>query len=170
MITSRSATGTHLRETWPAHVPRALAAKALGPGRMSWLGEPLGIAPHSAGLDRWAMDLEADIGGERAHMTLRKAAYVDIGALTDGGGTGLEVAISWRAASVAPLFPVFAGTVRWLRGELTLEGWYLPVGGSLGAAADQLVFRTVARRTARWLLRRLAEAMSAQPGQSRSRR
>jgi hypothetical protein len=69
------------------------------------------------------------------------------------------VPISWRAAGLAPLFPVFSGRLRWADGELALDGYYAPPGGGLGMVADRLLLNVAARGTARLLLEKIAAAM-----------
>ena len=73
----------------------------------------------------------------------------------------IEVAISWQAAGLAPLFPVFSGTLRWADDELSLDGYYAPPGGGIGIVADRLLLNVAARGTARLLLEKIAAAMAA---------
>jgi hypothetical protein len=106
---------------------------------------------------RFAVDLRLrpDDGGLLA--TLHKAANVDLGPsqrLTDG----LRVEISWRSATLAPLFPVFSGWLTVHPGELRLDGYYAPPGGPFGLVADRAFLHLAARGTARWLLRQLLQA------------
>jgi hypothetical protein len=68
------------------------------------------------------------------------------------------VEISWRSATLAPLFPVFSGWLTVGPGELRLDGYYAPPGGALGLAADRALLRLAARGTARWLLGQLRHA------------
>lgn len=163
---------THLavRATVPAS--RDAVRRALGPGRAAWLGDTPGEDPAPPGLDRYALDLEMPISEDAIPVALHKAALVDVGPLSEEVvGGPLCVLISWRAATLAPLFPVFSGSLCWNNGELRIDGFYAPPGGLVGAAADRILLRLVAQRTARWLIGRVAVAISAAGrGQSRSSR
>jgi hypothetical protein len=142
----------------PADVSRRRAAAALGDERAAWLGEVVeGVT--DAGLERHLIDLELRVGEHTPRVTFRKAAYVDVGPLVGGGKGPLSMTISWRAAGMQPLFPVFAGTLRWADGKLELSGVYAPPGGGIGMVADRLLLNVAARGTARWLLGRIASVM-----------
>jgi len=71
----------------------------------------------------------------------------------------IEVDISWQAAGLAPLFPVFSGRLSWADGDLSLDGYYAPPGGGIGIVADRLLLNVAARGTARLLLEKIAAAM-----------
>ena len=71
----------------------------------------------------------------------------------------MHVPIAWRSATMAPLFPVFAGALEVLPDELVLDGWYAPPGGSAGLVVDRAFLNLAARGTARWFLDRIAEAI-----------
>jgi hypothetical protein len=88
-------------------------------------------------------------------LSLRKAAYVDIGPI-DERPDRVEVAIAWRSASLAPLFPVFAGRLVARPAGLAIDGHYAPPGGRIGLAADRALLNVAARGTARWFLDHLA--------------
>ena len=121
----------------------------------SWLGpEREAVA---SGMHRYEADLRLRTSEQTSLVTFRKAAYVDVGRLRALDG-GWEVEVSWRASSLAPLFPVFAGTIVIRSGELTLSGSYAPPGGVIGRAADRALLHIAAEGTARWLLARLDEA------------
>jgi hypothetical protein len=120
-----------------------------------------------AGLDgirRYAVDLRLRLGGPGAALsTFRKAALVDIGTVERGAGAH-EVEIQWRAATAAPLFPVFAGVLRIGPEELTVSGLYAPPGGAVGRLADRALLHVAATGTARWLLGEIQrEALAARP-------
>ena len=138
--------------------PRHLAA-LLARGAQAWGGEPVSGAP--AGLRRFAIDLRLRVGGERGGLTtFRKAALLDLGpVMPTDVGWGVEVA--WRAASAAPLFPVFGGRLVVVPGQLRLEGVYAPPGGVVGRVADRVLLHLAANGTARWLLAELARAGEA---------
>jgi len=129
-------------------------ARAVGAAR-DWLGPELGEQP-GGGL-RHEADLRLRVSDRPSLVTFRKAAYVDLGPMqpTDGGW---DVEIGWRASTLAPLFPVFSGTLAAREGELTLSGWYAPPGGALGRAADRALLHIAAEGTAKWLLSELERA------------
>jgi hypothetical protein len=102
-----------------------------------------------------------------ALVTFRKAAFVDLGELTWQDHIW-EVDISWRASSLAPLFPVFSGRIVARDGELMVSGWYAPPFGSLGRVADRVLLRIAAAGTARWLLAALEAAAQGQGAQASS--
>jgi hypothetical protein len=93
-------------------------------------------------------------------VTFGKAAYVDIGPVRELE-TGWQAEVGWRASSLAPLFPVFSGTIVAREGDLTLSGWYAPPGGTMGRVADWAVLHIAAEGTARWLLGALDEAAAS---------
>ena len=104
---------------------------------------------------RYQADLRLRVSEHPSLVTFGKAAYVDIGPLHRLESGGWEVEVGWRASSLAPLFPVFSGTIVARGGELTLSGWYAPPGGALGRAADRALLHIAAEGTARWLLSRI---------------
>lgn len=93
-------------------------------------------------------------------MALRKAAFVDLGAVESRGG-GCAVEIAWRSSNLAPLFPVFAGHLTVGSGRLLVEGCYAPPGGEIGLILDRALLGVVARRTAVWLLGVVGDALAA---------
>jgi hypothetical protein len=144
----------------PAPVSPAQVARVLGEGRDRWLGEQVdadGDVPVPEGMTRYLLDLQLQVGDRSTALTFRKAAYVDVGPLrADARTAGVE--ISWRAATMAPLFPVFSGHVSWKDQVLHLRGVYAPPGGGVGLIADRLLLNVAARGTARWLLGRIVDA------------
>lgn len=146
----------------PALVSREVALAVLGEERGRWLGEPITAGHVPAGMSRFALDLRMRVGQEAPSLTFHKAAYVDVGAVTEAGGA-VSIEISWRAATMAPLFPVFSGHLTWFDGQLRLAGVYAPPGGSVGLVADRLLLNVGARGTARWLLDRVVDAMRGEP-------
>lgn len=152
-----------LRVRVPARVGPDRALAVLGPeGRSAWLGEAVGAA--GGDQERHLVDLELRVGEQTPRITFRKAAYVDVGLVQIVSHHSFEVAVSWRAAGLAPLFPVFSGHLAWADGELSLDGYYAPPGGGVGLVADRLLFNVAARGTARLLLKRIAAAMQAEGG------
>lgn len=136
----------------PAHVAELLAGPAAG-----WLPGAEAL-PETAGHRRYAVDLRLRVGREDASLTtFRKAALLDLGPVRPVR-RGHEVDISWRAASAAPLFPVFSGMLSVEATELRIEGLYAPPGGAVGRIADRVLLHTAANATARWLLGELDRA------------
>ena len=129
-----------------------------------WLGAE--VAGGQPGVRRFEMDLVLPLRTGRPRTVLRKAAFVDVGAVTRIDG-GLRVSIGWRSATLAPLFPVFAGQLEIHVAGLTLEGWYAPPGGEAGRLLDRALLGTAARGTARWFLEHVAVALSAKRGDAR---
>ena len=151
-----------LRVTVPAAVSAERAARVLGPSRDTWLGELVESA-EGKGAGRYLLDLELRVSDVAPRVAFHKAAFVDVGPLASDE-TGPSIDISWRAAGMAPLFPVFAGRLAWRDGELELEGFYAPPGGGVGLLADRLLFNVAARATGRRLLERIAEVMQERSG------
>jgi hypothetical protein len=121
----------------------------------AWLGPQIAAAPD--GMHRHHADLRLRVSDRPSLVTFRKAALVDIGPVNPMPG-GWQVEIGWRAATLAPLFPVFSGTIVARDDELTVSGWYAPPGGTLGRVADRALLHIAAEGTARWLLREIDEA------------
>ncbi|HEX7173027.1 MAG TPA: hypothetical protein VF365_10515 [Candidatus Limnocylindria bacterium] len=142
-----------LAATMPMHAdPDAVAAILVaGPG--GWEERP-GVQ----GYRRFAVDLRLRLGGDTAALTtFRKAALVDIGEVRPVAH-GYVAEIAWRAASAAPLFPVFSGELRLGPDELSISGLYAPPGGMVGRIADRALLHVAASGTARWLLAELDRA------------
>lgn len=115
----------------------------------TWLGPETEPAP--AGMRRHHADLRLRVSDKPSIVTFRKAAYVDFGRVLPLND-GWEVEVGWRAATLAPLFPVFSGRIMAHAGELSLSGWYAPPAGELGRLADRALLHIAATGTARWLL------------------
>ncbi len=151
---------TRLSISAPARVSHHRAVALLAPpGRSAWLGEA--VEPPTSDRDqvRYLVDLELHVSEQTPRIAFRKAAYVDVGPVSAPQFEPIRLGISWRAAGLAPLFPVFSGTLAWSDGELRLDGYYAPPGGGLGIVADRLLLNVAARGTARLLLERIAAAM-----------
>jgi hypothetical protein len=126
-----------------------------------WLGEVVPAPDLTDGSLRYLTDLVLPLPPDGRLLSLRKAALVDIGPGIETPD-GCEVPVAWRSASLAPLFPVFAGRIIVKSNGLTIDGHYAPPGGALGLAADRVLLHTAARGTARWLLDHLvAEARAS---------
>lgn len=149
---------TPLRLAQPAAIDLAWAAQQLNSEASTWLGTSVpgpGPAVH-----RFLTDLELPIRDRAPNLTFKKAAFVDLGPVK-ADGNHCEVEIGWRSSSLAPLFPVFAGTLVATPTELILEGYYAPPGGDFGAVLDKALLNIAARGTARWFLARVAWAVQS---------
>ncbi|MGH2463216.1 MAG: hypothetical protein ACRDFZ_06285 [Candidatus Limnocylindria bacterium] len=152
MTTSGWQGPVRLRASVPGKVPLDVAARLIGPEVTAWLGRVTADSP--SGMRRFAADLRLrpDAGGVLA--AFHKAAYVDLGS-SRPVSDGLRVEISWRSATLAPLFPVFSGWLTVGPSDLRLDGYYAPPGGAIGVVADRALLHLAARGTARWLLGQL---------------
>jgi hypothetical protein len=84
---------------------------------------------------------------------------VDVGPVDEDGDV-CTAEVGWRASTLAPLFPVFAGQVVAHDGTMRLDGVYAPPGGGIGVLVDRALLHFVAKRTAMWFLERVAEQAS----------
>lgn len=155
----------HLRLVQPVDPAAPSEARTMAGEELPWLGErvsaermPDGTPDLAATGRRFQVDLGMAAGGNRDRAVFRKAAYVDLGTV-QVTRNGWHVQIGWQAATLAPLFPVFAGTLTRTADSLVLDGEYAPPGGDLGVAVDRALLNIAARRTAVWLLRRIADAL-----------
>jgi hypothetical protein len=162
-LTMVSPATVHLRLAQPVS-PVCLADIALlEADELQWLGDRVvdGAAREvENGTRRFQVDLGLAGRTDGTRPMLRKAAFVELGQPAPTPD-GWRMAIGWRAASLAPLFPVFAGHLTCQGGSLVLEGEYAPPGGDLGVVVDRALLNIAARRTAVWLLRLIADALSA---------
>ncbi|HEX6474069.1 MAG TPA: hypothetical protein VF114_03155 [Candidatus Limnocylindria bacterium] len=124
----------------------------------SWLGPEQPDAPR--GMHRHQADLRLRVSDRPGLVTFGKAAFVDLGEVQPLAD-GWQVEVSWRAAGLAPLFPVFSGMLVTRAGELSISGWYAPPGGAVGRLADRALLHIAAEGTARWLLGELDRAAQA---------
>ncbi len=120
---------------------------------LGWLGRPVDTPP-GGGQRRIATDLELPVR-DGSGPAVRKAALIDVGVVHETGD-GVGVLIAWRSASLAPLFPVFAGHLEIKRSGLTLEGRYAPPFGKFGLLIDRSLLYAIADRTAEAFLERVA--------------
>jgi hypothetical protein len=146
---------THLRLVQPGQIDLQMAARLLADAS-SWLGTPV-PSTHSD-LRRYLTDLSLPLRSHSPGIVFKKAAFVDVGVITSSLGS-CEVEIGWRSSSLAPLFPVFAGRLSLTPSGLSLDGYYAPPGGDLGAVLDRAFLNIAARGTARWLLERISGAL-----------
>jgi hypothetical protein len=119
-----------------------------------WLGDVVDPPPGRPDLIRVQTDMAFTLQADRREVVFRKAALLDIG-MGPARDCGCAGEIAWRAASFAPLFPLFAGRLTVTRSRLQLEGVYAPPGGQLGLLIDRAMIHRVADRTARWFLDKL---------------
>jgi len=136
----------------PAHLSLAIR------GARAWLGPEVEPAP--SGMRRHQADLRLRVSDRPSLVTFGKAAFVDFGPIQPLDA-GWQVEVSWRASTLAPLFPVFSGTIVARGAELTVSGWYAPPGGVVGRIADHALLHVAAQGTARWLLGELDRAAGA---------
>lgn len=140
----------HLSAAVPLHSDPDRIAALVADGAVAWGGEI--VDGGGDGLRRYGVDLRLRVGGERGGLTtFRKAAYVDLGR-PRRRGDGWVAEIGWRAATAAPLFPVFSGRLVIGPDDLRIEGLYAPPGGIVGRVADRVLLHVAANGTARWLL------------------
>ncbi len=145
-----------LRVDIPAIVDLDRVPAVFGAAAEDWLGEPTGR--DAAGFDNYLCDLELRVSPER-RTAFRKSAIVSVG-VPRRVGHGWMVAIEWRAATLAPLFPVFAGRLEIGADEIALDGHYAPPFGLVGYVIDRGVLGIVGRGTARWFLAKAAAALA----------
>ncbi|RPH35273.1 MAG: hypothetical protein EHM90_04575 [Chloroflexi bacterium] len=129
-------------------------------GPDGWLGVSISGGPSD--MRRYATDLHIGQPAARSRLAIRKSAFVDVGSIKRGE-ENLRVEISWRSASLAPLFPVFSGWLTVRSEEIAINGCYIPPGGRLGHVADRALMHRAAEYTAEWLLGELARAAAAPP-------
>jgi hypothetical protein len=151
----------HLRLVQPWGGELATARQRLEEGAAEWLGHPLDGGTDAA-VRRFESDLALPMREQARHMVLRKAAVVELGRPRETP-PGFSVDVSWRSATLAPLFPVFVGTLVVSARELTLDGYYAPPGGELGVILDRALLNIAARGTARWFLTQIVAAVEAPP-------
>jgi len=160
----RPAGMSRLSVTVPASVGRGRALATLGAGeRHAWLGHLVEGSVAGTDRDRYLVDLELRVSDHAPRLAFHKAAFVEVGPISAPEAEPIRLGISWRAAGMAPLFPVFSGTLRWSDGELRLDGFYAPPGGGIGMVADRVLLNVAARGTAGLLLERIAAVMRGEP-------
>ena len=146
----------------PRSSPSRLVA-LLGTGPVPWALRSDGAAGVD-GMRTFAIDLGLRLRDEPPVIgPLRKSAYLDLGR-PRRTATGWEAEISWRAATAAPLFPVFSGWLTIGPDRMQIDGLYAPPGGVVGRVADRMLLHVAANATARWLLAEFDRAALALPG------
>ncbi len=124
-------------------------------GELSWLGLRTDGPVGHPELRQVVTDLELPILDGSSRGPLRKATLIDVG-LARRVGDRVLVGIAWQSATLAPLFPVFAGELSASEDEIVLDGRYAPPLGALGLLMDRALLHFVARRTASVLVERFA--------------
>jgi hypothetical protein len=137
-----------LQVSLPATVDLARVPTAFGDDARTWLGEPAGI--DAVGLQRYHCDLRLRVSPE-SRALFRKSAVVSVG-VPRRTSEGWLLAIEWRAATLAPLFPVFVGRLTIGAQRIAIDGYYAPPFGVVGYVLDRAVVSIAARGTARWFL------------------
>lgn len=151
---------TRLAVDLPGRIDLAEARRHLEAA--DWLGTPSEPPADRPGVRRYLTDLVLPLSTPGRPLEFRKAALVDLGPVVDRGSS-LEVEISWQSATMAPLFPVFAGLLLVTPAGLVLEGAYAPPFGEAGMLIDRAALHFVARRTARWFLNRVGAELGLEP-------
>lgn len=141
-----------LRVERQARVDMAVAARAMAD--LAWLGTVLDAEGGDPTVRRVAADLELPILDSSGPGTVRKSAIVELGPPLHLGSR-IVVPVAWRSATLAPLFPVFAGELVIAGTGLTIEGWYAPPFGRVGMLIDATLLGFVARRTTEAFLARI---------------
>lgn len=126
----------------------------------TWLGDILEPPAERPDMIRVETDLAFTLSDDPRTLTFRKAAFVDLRVTTDAAGTH-RGEIAWRASTMAPLFPVFAGSITLRDGTIHLRGAYAPPGGGVGLLVDRSFLHHFARRTGAWFLDRLNEHLAS---------
>jgi hypothetical protein len=156
--TDQTAGVVALHVATPARVDLGRVSAAFGRPNAVWLGER--VPAETPEIRRFSCDLELGVGPERRAM-FRKSAIVGLGAPARTEGEWV-IPIEWSAATLAPLFPVFAGHLRITADRIDLDGHYAPPGGTIGYVLDRALLRIAARGTARWFLRKVVSGLEAE--------
>lgn len=144
-----------LRLAIPARLDLGRVPAAFGRADADWLGQR--VPDEASEIRRFSCDLEMSVGLDRPAM-FRKSAIVGVGAPVRHDDSWL-VPVEWRAATLAPLFPVFAGHLRLRADRIELDGHYAPPGGTIGYVLDRALLRIAARGTGRWFLRKVVSVL-----------
>lgn len=151
----------HLHASRRVHLDLDVADDALSGEQLGWLGPRSSDAASAATRRSFRCDLRLPVHAVGHEIVFHKAALVDLGPI-QRVDDHLSIDISWRSASLAPLFPVFAGQLTVTSGTVALDGWYAPPAGRIGVAFDRMLLGIAARRTAMWFLGRMADALSGE--------
>ena len=165
MVTVDATAVIHLRASQPAVLQLDRAREALAASDLGWLGGRAATPLADPEWRSFRCDLSLPVHAIGHDVEFRKAAIVELGRIHVGNGQ-LSLDIAWRSATLAPLFPVFAGQLTLTRDRVRLDGWYAPPGGRIGAAVDRVLLGIAARRTAAWFLRLVAQALGSAPARA----
>jgi hypothetical protein len=165
MVTVDASALIHLRTSQRAVVPLDEAAKALRAADLGWLGVPASAMGSHSSRRTFRCDLRLPVHAIGHDVEFRKAAIVELGPLREGAGQ-LSLDITWRSATLSPLFPVFAGRLTVTGDRIEVDGWYAPPGGRIGVTIDRALLGIAARRTAAWFLRLVAETLGSAPARA----
>ena len=146
-----------LRVTIAASIDLGRVPAAFARGGLGWVAHPAGHV--AAGLGKYVSHLKFGLLPEGG-VAFRKAAIVGLGTPVRNGDDWV-IPIEWRAASLAPLFPVLVGWLIARPAGLTIDGFYAPPFGRLGYVLDRGLLSIMARATARWFLGTAADALAA---------
>jgi hypothetical protein len=118
----------------PAQADLGRVPEVFGGEDADWLGQR--VPEDASDIRRFSCDLELRVGPDR-RATFRKSAIVGLGGPRRDHDSWV-VPIEWRAATLAPLFPVFVGDLRLRVDRIELDGRYAPPGGSIAELAGRL--------------------------------
>jgi len=138
----------------PARISSERTRELLGADAEAWLDEC--IAEKDDGSREFGTSLSLRVSDRVPRVRFDKAAIVELGNIKHRGDI-YRVSISWRSSGLAPLFPVFAGTLTIDGQSLHLRGCYAPPGGSVGRLADRAILYLAAQKTAATLLEKLRD-------------
>lgn len=141
-----------LRVAISARIDLGRVPAAFGDEAPNWLGRPTG--QDATGLARYLCDLELRVSPER-RAAFRKSTIVSLGTPVRNGH-GWVIPIEWRAATLAPLFPVLVGRLVITADRIALDGHYAPPFGVVGYVLDRALLSIAARGIARWFLTKMA--------------
>lgn len=163
MVSPSVATAAEYPDTVPLRVDVAakinVSAALDALADLSWFGRVTEGPVDHPEVRRVAADLELPIRDGSAPGPVRKSALIDVGPTRMTNGM-VVTGMAWRSATVAPLFPVFAGELIVSASGLSLDGRYTPPFGRLGLLIDAALLRLVARRTAQAFLTRVAARLA----------
>ena len=125
-----------------------------------WLGTEISV--DDGGVRRIASDLVLGVGANRP-ISFRKSMVIGLGRPV-GGDEGYSVAVEWQSAKLVPLFPIFVGTVKIGPELVAIEGHYAPPFGVIGTVLDRALLGIAARATARFVLRKVTDALGGAAG------
>ncbi len=158
MTDSGPASLVELRFTQALEADPQRACEAFAEDGTAWLGTR--VEGPNPGVRRYLSDLVLPVRAGAPRLEFKKAAFVDVGAISCRNDE-CTIHVSWRSASLAPLFPVFSGIHTVTRGEIRLQGYYAPPGGDVGLVLDKAFLSIAARGTARWFLGRVTAVANA---------